>query len=689
MTETLQHVRWGIVGPGGIAHRFADQLTHSRTGELVAVASSNPERGRAFAAAHEATPGGIRVHDSYAELFADPEVDAVYVSTVHTSHVPLAIQALDAGKHVVCEKPLSVDHAGAMAVVEAARRSGRYFAEAYMYRFHPQTRRVVDLIAEGAIGEVQHIEASFSFRSELAAEHRLLNPALAGGGILDVGGYPVSFARLVAGAAVGAPFADPVSLTARGTIGATGVDEWATASLVFAGPGGADGTGVEHGGITAHVTCGVRVTDDNRIVISGSRGQLVVPEPWLHGIETQGVEAGSTIELRRVDAEPEIIAIEPAYQYALQADAVAEHAGEGALASTQSPQMSWADTLGNARVLDQWRAAIGLQYPFEAPTANIPPASGRPPVRRADAIMPMGGIPGIDTPVSRLIMGVDNQTTLGHASAMFDDFVERGGNAFDTAYIYGGGIMEKLLGQWVANRGLRDEVVIVGKGAHTPYCDPESLVRQLEESLDRLQTDHVDLYLMHRDNEQIPVGEFVDVLDEQVRLGRVRAFGGSNWSIPRFEEAQAYAQAHGRQGFAVLSDHFGLAHALDVPWAGCRHVTDPADREWLECTGTTLLPWSSQARGFFARADRADTSDEELVRCYYSDDNFERLARARRLAAELGVAPTAVALAYVLAQPFPTFPLFGPRSIEETRTSMAGLDIALTDAQIRWLDLRS
>ncbi|MGA0568310.1 aldo/keto reductase [Rathayibacter sp. KR2-224] len=670
MAEGLQHVRWGIAGPGGIAHRFAEQLPHSSTGELVALASRNPERGYAFAAEFEREPGAIRVHDSYEALFADPDVDAVYISTVHTQHVRLAIQALDAGKHVVCEKPLSVDHAGAMAVVEAARRNGRYLAEAFMYRFHPQAVRLAELVAEGAIGEVQHIDASFAFHADLPAEHRLLNPELAGGGILDVGGYPVSVARLVAGAAVGQRFADPVSLTAKGTIGATGVDEWASASLVFGS------------GITAHVTSGVRLEDDNRVVVTGSKGRIVVGQPWL-----PSPTEPSVIEVFTTDADGpagrQSIRIEPAYQYALQADAVAEFASAG-----QSPNMSWADTLGNARTLDQWRAAIGLQYPFEAATANIPPASGSAPRRRSDATMRYGRIPGLDKDVSRLVMGVDNQTTLGHASVMFDDFVERGGNAFDTAYIYGGGVMESVLGQWIANRGIRDEVVVIGKGAHTPHCDPESIVRQLDESLDRLQTDHVDLYLMHRDNEQIPVGEFVDVLDELARGGRVRAFGGSNWSVERYEQALAYADANGKQRFSALSDHFGLAHALDVPWAGCRHVTDVEDKEWLERTGTTLLPWSSQARGFFARADRADTSDAELVRCYYSDDNFERLARARKLADELGVAPTAIALAYVLAQSFPTFPLFGPRSVEETRTSMAGLDVTLSDEQVRWLDLR-
>ncbi|MHA7987579.1 aldo/keto reductase [Rathayibacter sp. CAU 1779] len=665
--QPLQHVRWGIAGPGGIAHRFAEQLPHSRTGELVALASRSPERACAFAAEFESAPGAIRIHDSYEALFADPDVDAIYIATLHIDHVRLAIQALDAGKHVVCEKPLSVDHAGAMAVVEAARRNGRYLAEAFMYRFHPQTVRLAELVASGAIGDVQHIEASFAFRADVPAEHRLMNAELAGGGILDVGGYSVSVARLVAGAATGAPFANPVSLTAKGTLGETGVDEWATASLVFAS------------GITAHVTSGVRVADDNRVVVSGSKGRIVVPQPWL-----PSTTEPSFIEVCTTDAAPEQIRIEPAYQYALQADAVAEFAAAG-----QSPHMSWADSLGNAAALDRWRAALGLEYPFESATTNIPPASGHAPRRRSDAPMRYGRIPGLDKDVSRLVMGVDNQETLGHASAMFDDFVERGGNAFDTAYIYGGGRCERLLGQWIQNRGLRDDVVIIGKGAHTPHCDPESIVRQLDETLDRLQTDHVDVYLMHRDNEEIPVGEFVDVLDEQAKAGRIRAFGGSNWSIARFQEALEYADANGRRRFSVLSDHFGLAHALDVPWAGCRYVTDDEDREWLERSGTTLLPWSSQARGFFARADRADTTDEELVRCYYSDDNFERLARARELASQLGVAPTAVALAYVLAQDFPTFPLFGPRSIEETRTSMAGLDVTLTPEQVRWLDLRA
>ncbi|WP_338040122.1 aldo/keto reductase [Paramicrobacterium fandaimingii] len=665
--KKMDHVRWGIIGPGNIAHRFAEQLTNSCTGTLTAVASRTIGRAEEFAAEFETGEAPIRAYGSYAELYADPTVDAVYIATVHTEHVRLAIQAVEAGKHVICEKPLAVNHAGVMTLVEAARRAGVYLAEGFMYRFHPQVDRLVQLIADGAVGDVQHVDSAFSFAADLPDDSRLKNPNLAGGGILDVGGYPLSAARLVAGAATGAPFADPTELTAKGTIGHTGVDEWASASLEFAS------------GITAHVTCGIGLHEPSSLVVYGSAGRITVRSPWL-----PSVDAPSSIDVERVGESPQRIDFEPAFSYARQADALAEFADAG-----QSPRMSWADSLGNARALDRWRAAIGLEYPFEAATANVPTARYRPLTRRDDSSMPYGTIAGIEKPVSRLVLGCDNQQTLAHASAMFDDFVERGGNAFDTAYIYGGGLMERLLGQWVANRGIRDDVVVIGKGAHTPHCDPESIVRQLGETLDRLQTDHLDLYLMHRDNTAIPVGEFVDVLDEEARAGRIRAFGGSNWSIARFEEAQAYAKANGKRAFSALSDHFGLAHALDVPWAGCEHVTEPEDREWLERTEIALLPWSSQARGFFARADRDDTSDAELVRCYYDDANFERLARARSLSAELGVAPTAVALAYVLAQSFPTFPLFGPRSIEETRTSMAGLDISLTEQQVRWLDLRA
>ena len=138
--------------------------------------------------------------------------------------------------------------------------------------------------------------------------------------------------------------------------------------------------------------------------------------------------------------------------------------------------------------------------------------------------MPFGRIEGLGKPLSRLIMGCDNQPDLAHASAIFDHFFSAGGNAFDTAWLYGQGYYEKLLGQWVANRGIRDELVIIVKGAHTPHCDPESLSRQLIESLERQQHGLADIYMMHRDNPEVPVGEFVDVLNEHVDAGRITRF---------------------------------------------------------------------------------------------------------------------------------------------------------------------
>ncbi|MGY5764908.1 aldo/keto reductase [Brachybacterium sp. DNPG3] len=655
-------LRWAVLGPGGIARRFATQLPHSEHGVLVGAGSRDPERARAFA--EEFGLGEGAVVGTYEEVLASEEVDAVYVSVVHTAHAELAIAALEAGKHVLCEKPLAVNHGTAMAMADAARRTGGTLLEAFMYRFHPQTLKVLELVADGTIGELVHVDASFSFDTG-RREGRLFDPAVAGGGILDVGCYPLSLARLVAGAAAGTTVQEPTSLVGHGSLGPTGVDEWATAQLTFAGDA------------TASLRTGVRLDDPQSATITGTRGVIRLDEPWALG-ERQSIRVDVVGEDRRE------IEISGAWPYALEADAVAAAAGSGDV-----PGWDLEASLGQARLLDSWRAQIGLQYAFETDDAAIPTVSGAPLRVADDAPMTYGEIPGIGKRVSRLVMGCDNQPDLAHASALYDAFFEAGGTTFDTAYIYGGGRHEALLGQWVANRGIREDVVVIMKGAHTPHCDPESISRQLLESLERQQTDYADLYMMHRDDPSIPVGEFVDAMDEQVRAGRIRAFGGSNCTPERIDAANAYARENGRQGFSLLSDHFGLAEAIDVPWAGCVHVTDPASKQWLEERQIPLFPWSSQARGFFAgRAHPEDRSDEELVRCFYTDGNFERLERARALADERGVPPTAIALAYVLAQPFPTFPLFGPRSIAEMRSSMQGLSVGLSPEQVAWLDLR-
>lgn len=338
MTETT--IRWGIAGPGLIARRFAEELPFSQTGLLVAVGSRSLARARALV---DELPhsDGVAAYGDYEALISAPDVDAIYIATVHTTHVPLAVAALEAGKHVICEKPLALNRAGAERVVAAARASGRYFAEGFMYRFHPQVGALVHLLSAGTIGAVRHIDSSFSFASDFAPDHRLMDASLAGGGILDVGCYSMSAARLVAGAAVGRDFADPVDLVASGTIGPTGVDEWATASLVFAS------------GITAHVRCGIRFDDDNRVAIYGELGRIVLPSPWV-----PDEDDGAVIVVDRTDEPQRTLRFPSSRQYALQADAVAQ-------GKTESRFMRWGDSVGNADALERWRRAIGLWYPFE------------------------------------------------------------------------------------------------------------------------------------------------------------------------------------------------------------------------------------------------------------------------------------------------------------------------------------
>jgi predicted dehydrogenase/aryl-alcohol dehydrogenase-like predicted oxidoreductase len=664
---------WGIIGTGAIAKSFAKGLQKSKTGRLVAVGSRSKDKADAFAREFGGNGTAAAAHGSYDALLADPKVQAVYIATPHPQHAEWAIKAAEAKKHVLCEKPIGMNAAEAMAIVEAAEANGVFLMEAFMYRAHPQTLKLIELLQQKVIGDVRVVHATFSFHwpKPWNDTSRLTSNALGGGGILDVGCYTTSAARLVAGVAMGRPFADPIEVKGTAHVGATGVDEYAVASLKFPG------------GVIAQCSTGVQVNEDNVLRIYGSEGNILLPTPWV-----PAKEGGTTKILvhKAGAAEPEEVTVTTdEHLYAIEADTVAKY-----LERRQSPTMSWDDSLGNMRTLDQWRQSIGQVYESEQPHASKVTVARRP-LAVTRGAMKYGDVPGVDKKVSRLVMGCDNQTTYPHAAVMFDDFFSRGGNAFDTAHIYGGGRQEQLLGQWIKARGVRDDAVVIAKGAHTPYCDPRSITTQLKISLDRLQTDYADVYLMHRDNPDIPVGEFVDVLNEHHRAGRIRAFGGSNWSPARVDEANAYATKNGLVGFGAVSNNFSLARMVDPVWAGCVHASDPASRAWFARTQTPLFAWSSQARGFFlpGRAAPDKKEDAELVRCWYAEDNFRRLERVNEMAARRGVLPINVALAYVLSQPFPTFALIGPRQLSETRTSFKALEIELSPQDLKGLNLEA
>ncbi len=664
-------VNWGVLGTGAIAKAFVHGLKQSRTGKALAVGSRLQESADKFGNEHSIE----RRYGSYEALLADPEVMAVYISTPHPLHAQWAIRAIEAGKHVLVEKPFALNQWEAMAMVDAAKVRKRFVMEAFMYRCHPQTAKLVELIQQKVIGEVRVIQATFSFHAGYNPESRLFKNSLAGGGIMDVGCYTVSISRLIAGAAQGKPFADPVDVKGAAHLGQTGVDEWAVGTLKFESAQGA---------ILAQIATGVGVQQDNTLRIFGSEGRITVPSAFV--ANRQNADAGKIIVQAKGKDVQEIVIDSSATSFALEAD----FAGEAILAGrteAATPAMTPDDTLGNMRTLDRWREVVGLQYEMEKLSFKVPTVDGLALTKKNDAPMKYGRIEGLNKDVSRLIMGVDNQTSIAQASVMFDDFFRQGGNTFDTAWIYGGGKCEQVLGQWVKNRGLREQVVILGKGAHSPFCTPEHLTAQLMQSLERLQTDHLDIYMMHRDNPEVPVGEFMDVLNEHVKAGRIRIFGGSNWSIERFNKAQSYAKRKGLQGFSAVSNNFSLARMVKPVWGGCIALSDESGRKWLKKTQMPLLPWSSQARGFFTERATLNTKDHSLKNSWYADDNWQRRERAVQLAGELGVQPIQVALAYVLCQPFPTFPLIGPRTLEETRSSLGALAIELTPKQVKWLNL--
>lgn len=309
--------------------------------------------------------------------------------------------------------------------------------------------------------------------------------------------------------------------------------------------------------------------------------------------------------------------------------------------------------------------------------------------------MQYGSIPGIDRPVSRLIIGsmVCNSDEQDATNALLDAWVEAGGNCIDTAYVYSGGKSEVAIGAWFKARNNRDQIILLDKGAHPkgpePRVNPEAIVSDISESLERLQEPFIDLYLLHRDDPNFPVGPIVECLNEQHRVGHIGQFGGSNWTTERIQEANHYAALHGLQGFVASSPHFSLAHASGTIWPGCTNL-DAESVKWHQEHQIPVLPWSSQASGFFTGRYAPDVhSDPNIERVFYSEGNWKRLKRATEIGEQKGVTANNIALAWVLHQPFPVFPLIGPRTVEELHSSLPALDVKLTDAELKYLNLES
>jgi aryl-alcohol dehydrogenase-like predicted oxidoreductase len=319
--------------------------------------------------------------------------------------------------------------------------------------------------------------------------------------------------------------------------------------------------------------------------------------------------------------------------------------------------------------------------------------------------MQYNSIDGLEKKISKLIMGNDNQIYFDEAAKLWDHWIEVGGNAFDNAHIYGQGSMEKLLGDWHRKRDNLKDLVIIAKGAHTPNCDPKSITSQLTESLDRLQSETADIYIMHRDNTEIPVDEFIDVLNEEKNKGRIKIFGGSNWTLSRFKEANNWAEENNKVKFSVLNNNLALCKMIKPLWDGCISSNDQEILTYLETTKTAHLSWSSQGRGYFLPDDITYQIEEKITKdesswrqpgehssgplsCFDSEDNRERKSRAIDLAKKLNTDSQNIAGAWPLNLDFPSFALIGPRIISEIDSSLKNLDLELTREQVNWLNLK-
>lgn len=317
--------------------------------------------------------------------------------------------------------------------------------------------------------------------------------------------------------------------------------------------------------------------------------------------------------------------------------------------------------------------------------------------------MDYGHVPGVDKPISRLVQGtvMVREDDLPYSFALLDAAFEAGITAFDTARHYGNG-NEATVGRWVGERGLRDQVVIIGKGAHhspeRTRVTPADIAADLDESLSKLSLDAIDLYLLHRDDPDVPVGPIVEALNDHLRAGKIRAFGGSNWTHERIAEANAYALEHGLVPFVASSPQFSLVAQIDPPWRDCISIGGPEHagaQRWYRDNQMAIFAWSSLAGGFLSGGfdrDHDGGLPEEVAqrarRSYGSDANYERLGRARTLAAELGVTVPQIALAYVVAQPLNLFAIAGGESAGEIAANAAAVALRLPPDALAWLDLQ-
>ncbi len=331
MTAVL---RWGILGTGNIAGKFATDLVKlGDRVQLAAVGSRSADSARAFATKH----GFWRAHGSYADLLADPEVDAVYISLPNHEHRAWSLAASAAGKHVLCEKPAGMNASEVAEMTAAAQTAGRFWMEAFAYRCHPRYARLAELLANGAIGTPRLAHATFCFDCRTPSRPRLWDPAMGGGALMDVGVYPLSFLRLVA---TFLGFGEPEEVHSSGHV-VGGVDHWSAGVLRWTG------------GFTGTWQTAIAVAAPTVASLHGDDGQIEIRAPWRCD--------EPTFMIRRPGRADEAVIVDDGEpQYGREALTVARFADR-----LQAPACTWADSLAQAQLIDAIRAQLGVRWPGE------------------------------------------------------------------------------------------------------------------------------------------------------------------------------------------------------------------------------------------------------------------------------------------------------------------------------------
>ncbi|MDP5030023.1 Gfo/Idh/MocA family protein [Paraglaciecola sp.] len=324
----MTRIKWGIIGPGSIATTFATALEQSKQGQLYGIASRSAERATAFSQRFAVS----KIYHQYSDLITDPEVDILYIATPHSHHYQIAKACLEAGKHILLEKPLTINASQTQVLIELSQSKGLVFQEALWSRFMPCFAKVKDWLKAGKIGALQYIQSDIGFAFADKPQHRLNDPLLAGGALLDLGVYSISISQFLLEQT-------PIQVQATSQLAANGIDKTTQVNMRFAQ------------GQLSQFSCSITAKCTNTMTLVGEQGRIHLPEHFWVGQEAQLFQDGELVECARFT--------HPVNGFEYQIEAAMQCIFQGKVCSDLMPH---ADSLDVMRVMDEVRKQINLRY---------------------------------------------------------------------------------------------------------------------------------------------------------------------------------------------------------------------------------------------------------------------------------------------------------------------------------------